>query len=233
MPGKSETRVLALWEAAAECLPLVRPLTLAAAGCPPHTDLADVSIGRRDAYLLTLRQQCFGSIFDCVVNCPGCGTELEMELSTADLIVDGGDRDRATVTVDGTDVEFRPITSRDLLAVAGRPAARRELIHRCIVAGGPCDADALSESALDQISAAMAALDPQADVCVEIDCVVCDHRWAAPFDIGTYLWSELDVHALRILHDVHDLASLYGWSEAEVLAVSPARRRRYLEMATP
>ena len=233
MPGTPETRVLALWEAAAECLPLVRPLTLAAAGGASDAEVADVSIGRRDAYLLTLRQECFGSTFDCVANCPDCGTELEMELSAADLTVDGGDRDRATVTVDGTDIEFRPITSRDLLAVAGRPAARRGLIHRCIVAGGPEDAGALSEPALDQISAAMAALDPQAGICVEIDCLVCDHRWAAPFDIGTYLWSELNVHALRILHDVHELASLYGWSEAEVLAVSPARRRRYLEMATP
>jgi hypothetical protein len=233
MQGSPEARVLALWEAAAECAPLLRTLTLAAAGGAPHSDVADLSIGHRDAYLLALRQECFGPTFACVVNCPECGAELEMELTAADLAVRGGDRDCATVTVDGADIEFRAVTSRDLLAVADRPAARRELIHRCITSAQPGDADSLSEPTLEALSAAMSALDPQADVDVEIDCAVCDHHWSAPFDIAGYLWSELHAHALRILRDVHELASLYGWSESDVLAVSPTRRRRYLEMATP
>ncbi|OBC00011.1 hypothetical protein A5784_20960 [Mycobacterium sp. 852013-50091_SCH5140682] len=229
MQGPPEARVLALWEAAADTSPLLRTLTLAAAGGAPSGGGADLSIGQRDGYLLAMRQECFGSTFACIVNCPECGAELELELTAADLAVRGGDRDRATLTVDGAVIEFRAITSRDLLAVAGRPAARRDLIHRCITAGG---AGPLPDSTLDQLSAAMAALDPQADVSVEIDCAVCEHRWAAPFDIAGYLWAELNTHALRILREVHELASLYGWSEAEVLAVSPARRRRYLEMAT-
>ncbi len=230
MSGPPETRVLALWEAAAGCVPLHRALTLATAGGAHHTDVADLSIGQRDGYLLALRHECFGPTFDCIVNCPECGAELEMELTVTDLAVPGDPADRATVTVDGVDIEFRAITSRDLLAVADRPAVRRDLIGRCITSGA---ADSLTESTLDRISAGMAALDPQAAICVEIDCAACDHRWAAPFDIATYLWAELNVHALRILRDVHELASLYGWSENEVLAVSPARRRRYLEMATP
>ena len=35
----------------------------------------------------------------------------------------------------------------------------------------------------------------------------------------------------RILREVHTLAAAYGWSEAEILALSPARRRVYLELA--
>ncbi len=233
MSDPSEARVLALWESAVDTSPLLRTLALAAAGGAPRERVADLSIGQRDAYLLALRQDCFGSALACVVDCPECGAELEMDLSLADVAVHGGDRDHTPVTADGTDIELRAVTSRDLLTVAGRPTARRELIHRCITAGGPGAAHSLSEAALDEISAAMAVLDPQADVCVDIDCAVCDHRWAAPFDIAGYLWSELHTHALRILRDVHELASLYGWSEAEVLAVSPSRRRRYLEMAAP
>jgi hypothetical protein len=41
----------------------------------------------------------------------------------------------------------------------------------------------------------------------------------------------METYARRLLYDVHALASAYGWSEDEVLAVSPARRRCYLEMA--
>jgi hypothetical protein len=34
------------------------------------------------------------------------------------------------------------------------------------------------------------------------------------------------------LREVHVLASANGWSEAEILALSPQRRQRYLEIVT-
>jgi len=34
----------------------------------------------------------------------------------------------------------------------------------------------------------------------------------------------------RLLVEVHALASAYGWSEQEILSLSDARRRLYLEM---
>jgi len=234
MPATTEARVLALWEAAADRPPLQRTLALAAAGGAQQSAVADLSIGARDRRLLAMRQECFGSTFACVLDCPGCGAELEMELSAADVMVPAADRDRATVHLGDTEIEFRAITSRDLLAVSpSSPAARRDLIARCITTSVPSETQTLSEPVLDEISAAMSALDPQADVYIEIDCAVCDHRWDAPFDIAGYLWSELNAEAFRILHDVHELAAIYGWSETDVLAISPARRRRYLEMAAP
>jgi hypothetical protein len=33
-----------------------------------------------------------------------------------------------------------------------------------------------------------------------------------------------------VLREVHILASAYGWREDDILAMSPARRRIYLEM---
>ena len=33
-----------------------------------------------------------------------------------------------------------------------------------------------------------------------------------------------------LLHEVHRLASAYGWSEAQILALSPARRAQYLAL---
>lgn len=233
MPATTEARILALWEAAADRSPLLRTLALAAAGAQ-QADVADLTIGARDRQLLALRQECFGSALACVLDCPECGAELEMELSASDVAARDVDHHRGTVHLGDTKIEFRAVTSRDLLAIAGSsPTARRDLIARCITTSLPEGTQSLPERVLDEISAALAALDPQADVHVEIDCAVCDHRWSAPFDIASYLWSELNAEAARILHDVHQLAMIYGWSETDVLAVSPARRRRYLELATP
>ncbi len=78
---------------------------------------------------------------------------------------------------------------------------------------------------------ALSTCDPQADVRIDLDCASCGHRWTSPFDIARYLWTELETHARRLLYDVHALATAYGWAEADVLAVSPARRRYYLELA--
>ena len=42
--------------------------------------------------------------------------------------------------------------------------------------------------------------------------------------------SEIDAWARTILYQVHLLASVYGWSESEILALSPWRRHLYLQM---
>jgi hypothetical protein len=233
MHSASEARVLALWEASAERPALTRTLLMAAAGGAQQGEVAELAIGQRDAHLLALRQQCFGSTFACVVDCPECGAELELELTADDVRAEPAVDDRGSVTAAGVDIEFRTITSRDLLAVTGLPDARAQLIQRCVTAArrGGADVTTLTDPMLAAVSAGLSALDPQAGVCVEIDCAVCGHLWAAPFDVAEYLWSELNAQALRTLRDVHDLATIYGWSEADVLAVSATRRRYYLDMA--
>ena len=234
MSSVSEARLLAIWEAAVDRPPLTRALVLAAAGGADPGAVADLSVGRRDGYLLALRENCFGELYPSVVMCPRCGEELEVELSAAEVHAASPGKDRGSVNAGGRGVEFRLITSRDLDEITGRPDARRDLIQRCLTSvGGGDPVGALDDSALDAVSAAMAGLDPQAAVCVDLTCAACGHGWAAPFDVAGYLWAELNAHAARILGDVHALATVYGWSEAEVLAVGPARRRYYLEMAAP
>ena len=61
-------------------------------------------------------------------------------------------------------------------------------------------------------------------------CPACGRFWQAAFDIASYLWSELDALAQRLLGEVHTLARAYGWREADVLSMSPWRRQFYLEM---
>jgi hypothetical protein len=237
MTTLSEAEVLAIWEAAADRSPPSRALTLAVAGGADPTDVTDVGIGMRDGYLIALREACFGCTYSCVVDCPGCGAELEAELSDADVRVAPAPDGTGAFSVEGIDVEFRLPSTADIIAVTDAPEARRALIARCVTTLGADDEDSVSDTAvltdpmLDAVSAAMAARDPQAAVEVDLDCAACGHQWAAPFDIAGYLWAEMTAAAARIMRDVHGLASAYGWSEAEVLSVSPARRRQYLELA--
>ena len=83
------------------------------------------------------------------------------------------------------------------------------------------------------IAQRLAEADPQADVQLAMACPKCQHAWKTPLDIVSYFWSEIDAWAARLLHEIHTLASAYGWREAEVLALSPWRRRAYLELIEP
>ncbi len=49
------------------------------------------------------------------------------------------------------------------------------------------------------------------------------------FDVGGFLWEEIDVRARRLLDEVHALARSYCWSERQILELSETRRRAYLE----
>ncbi|WP_410670167.1 hypothetical protein [Amycolatopsis sp. cmx-4-68] len=237
MGALTEAGLLAVWEAGLAGDAVRRALVLAAAGGADAASAADLSVGRREAFVLALRERSFGTTFPCAVTCPSCGEELELELTTDDVRA-AGPGDGRQVRLDGFEIGFRLITSRDLLAVrdgrADVPATRRNLLGRVVTTatreGRKVTVDELPERVLDALAAELSAQDPQADVLLDLDCANCGHEWASPFDVTTHLWAELDAYARRLLHDVHVLAGAYGWSEDDVLAVSPARRQCYLEL---
>ncbi|MFF1676937.1 hypothetical protein ACFVYG_12980 [Streptomyces sp. NPDC058256] len=98
------------------------------------------------------------------------------------------------------------------------------------VPGGGALVDVLPPSVQRRIAEAAEAADPAADVTLNINCPECGTATRAELDIASYLWTELDAWARDLLLDVHLLATAYGWSEPEILALSPLRRRYYLEL---
>ncbi|GHJ35085.1 hypothetical protein [Streptomyces sp. TS71-3] len=122
--------------------------------------------------------------------------------------------------------------------VSPTAVARRVLLERCLVSavrdGAPVDARraaGLLPSAVQRaLAEAAERADPGADVTFGIACPECGEVTRAELDIASYLWSELDAWARDLLLDVHLLASAYGWSEPQILALSPLRRRYYLEL---
>ena len=93
------------------------------------------------------------------------------------------------------------------------------------------DADELPMEVQERMAERAAEADPRADIRLNLPCPECGTQTKAVLDIGSALCQELDAWARGILRDVYLLASSCGWSEAEVLAMSPLRRRYYLELA--
>lgn len=233
--------LLGVWEAGEDRHPLDRALILLAAACPELTwdELAALSIGQRDARLLTLRELTSGPMLNGFVECTRCAERLEFDVALSDLIVAAEPEEEAReLLIDGLALRFRLPDSRDLAAVVGSrdpAAARGLLVRRCVLQasrdGEPVAASELPAEATTGLARRMAECDPQAEVLLDLRCPTCDHAWQALFDIVTFFWAELAARAKRLLREVHTLARAYGWREADILGMSARRRQYYLEMA--
>src|SRR5439155_2569345 len=209
--------------------------------CPnvPPEEIDRLSAGEHDARLLTLRERLFGPTLMAVVTCAGCGEQLELALRTEDIRVPPrpATSDAEEIEVAGFGVSFRLPAVRDIArATTTRDvsAFRREVLARCVLDvrkdGMPATHDDLPAEVVTAIAERMEELDPQANVEIGISCPRCDRRWSAALDVALFVWAELDAWARRLLHDVHRLAAAHGWSEHDVLAMSPLRRSLYLDM---
>jgi hypothetical protein len=232
--------LLSVWDRGRLQPPVQRALTLLAAACPetPPDSLAELPIGARDGRLLALREGTFGPRLAALARCPACGQRLDLTFAVADVRAPGPPSDgELRLTAAGHDLCFRLPTSRDLLAAAGSdgvPAVRQRLLERCLIearqGGAARTADGLPPQVVTAVVEHMARADPQADVRLAVTCPACGQAWEEAFDIVSYFWAEIDAWALRLLRDVHTLASAYGWREADILALSAWRRQCYLEM---
>ncbi|HEV7858539.1 MAG TPA: hypothetical protein VGO91_07905 [Pyrinomonadaceae bacterium] len=243
MYALSASELLEAWERGLGQQPIERALTLLAAACPdtPTDALARLSIGQRDAHLLSIREWLFGPTLVSLVNCPNCGDRLELNFNVADIRVplEGQPPASMSLSVAGYEVQFRHPNSLDLSAVTrGQDVlnGRRLLLERCLLHVALDEEaktiDELPSEVIESVVEQMAQADPQADVQLALSCPQCKHQWRAAFDILSFFWSELNVWATRILREVHTLASAYGWCEADILAMSPWRRQMYLEMVS-
>ncbi|SEP95800.1 hypothetical protein SAMN04487983_1002272 [Streptomyces sp. yr375] len=240
MPRRlTEANVLEVWEGGLGGTPAARSLLLASVAAPPGQDVADLPLSAVNALLLELRRGAFGDALPCAADCPQCGDSLDVTVGAEELrpCAVGSDAGAgpspatATLTTDGMTVTYRALTGRDVRAVdATTPRARRSLLRRCVVHVSPPPVDDdLSEEVLEQVARLLPELDPGADTVLVLNCPQCAHRWEAALDIGDHLWTEVSGYARKLLHEVHSLARAYGWSEADVLSISPARRQFYLE----
>jgi len=141
MQNLSSHTIVHLWETGQRQHTLKRMLTLLTAALPgvPHSDLLNLSVGQRDAYLLMLRERSFGSQFAGFAECPHCQERLECQFTIADIWsgaapVASLGQERPLQIEDYT-VQVRLPTQTDLLAISGSRSVevgRIQLLQRCV-----------------------------------------------------------------------------------------------------
>jgi hypothetical protein len=238
----SASDLLRVWEGGQGKDAIERALMILGAALPAMSrdELAALSIGERDACLLTLREATLGPALSCYVRCPECSEQLEFGTTVGEIrVLPALQRvpHVHTLRADGFELRFRLLTSRDLAFLAGQrdvSAARWTLLRQCVLHAARGEEEVPVHDLPDPVVAVLAAemveRDPQAEVVFGLDCPACNHAWSARFDVVSFFWTELSALARRLLGEVHTLARAYGWREGDILAMSSARRRAYLEM---
>jgi hypothetical protein len=223
-------QLLDLWDAGARAAPCDRAQMLLQFAWPDAT-VAQWPMGFMNARLLELRSALFGAAWDCVADCPACMQVAEVRLDTAAMVAaapNGGATPQpawhAVDTNNGT-TQFRLPVLGDLTTWTS--GAR--LLH-AIVAAPDRQAVDVAPATRVEIERQLLRLDPLAAIDIVMDCPACGHRWREAAEVTGMLWAELSVLARHLLGDVARLAAVFGWSEPQILALSPVRRQHYLDM---
>jgi hypothetical protein len=228
----SSTELVAVWERGQSLHPVDRGLLLLGAALPevPYASLADWPVGRRTGALAEWLCVSCGPRLEGWTTCEQCGEKLEFDLDARTLLAAEPTDLDARVEIAGH--AFRLPSSRDLALLAreeGSDDAVRRLLEACRLDHD--DMLALTEDEIEELGERLALADPLAETRLKLSCPECAAEWEDTLDVTAFAWAEVESRARRLLLEVHLLASAYGWSEADVFAVSEPRRAFYLEAA--
>ena len=218
----SAADVLTAWESASGLPPARRTAVLLCAfgGAADVQSALDQDVGTAAALLLATHAAAFGPTIDVVSACPACGATLE-----AHVVVPPGEDRPTTAHVNGFDVRLP--TLRELDEVHGRPDAGVQLRRRCVTRSVRTSDVDTSDAELDSVVDALAGA---AAWHGEVECPECAASFDTRFDPSILLWDRVRSEAPRLLDEVAALASAFGWTESEILALSDARRGAYLAL---
>nr|WP_294510108.1 hypothetical protein [uncultured Rhodopila sp.] len=223
MRSPGDAALLDIWEQGQARGPVARTKLLLGAALPELDDAerAALAVSAADIALLRLRGAIFGGRLPAETTCPACAEVLEFELDAAALIHGIAKREP---DAPGGECDFREPAIGDLEAIAGiadPDAAMHRLASLCRRAP-----DASPNGAeIERID----ALYGQTAIRLRLDCAACGNTWHEVFDVAAYLWQEVARRAGALLDEIHILAAAYGWSEAQILALSETRRTAYLQ----
>ncbi|GAA2623965.1 T4 family baseplate hub assembly chaperone [Paractinoplanes durhamensis] len=212
----------------------------------PPAVVRELLVGDREWLLLQLRRATFGDLVrgDLMCPWPSCGKRVTLEFSAGDVPVRTAPDPRPwyELPLPGSSVvRFRLPTGGDAeelgpLAVRDPGSAATLLLARCIGRIGEV-ADPGPEVVADlpaddrwRIESEMERLAPAVDREVDTPCPECGRTFTVTFDIHQYVFGELRTNVSTLYREVHQLASHYHWSEAEIMGMPRDRRETYLDV---
>jgi hypothetical protein len=238
----SAAELLDIWELGESQHPIDRAITLLSvtyAGKKAE-ELAYLNIGQRDALLFSLRRRMLGPKMEAFSECPSCKAQLEFSINIDNLLsaYSIAENTEQSTRLDDYNIRFRLPNSLDIAeCINANPVDEtRFMLQRCILKLRRGKKDVPLEEVPDAITSSLisrlAEWDPMSEVNISLSCSACGHQWTMLLDIFSFFWSELEEQAKQLLSQVHVLACSYGWREADILSMTPWRRRHYIEKVT-
>jgi hypothetical protein len=193
----------------------------------PHTDV--------DVLVLLARQTVFGDLVRATVRCPlpECGVSISVGFSTERYLDHHRPRPAAGVLSDDragwfrlatAPVRFRIPDAADIVAATTAPRPDQALLGRC------AEPARISGPLRRRVERAMSRLAPSLVGDLAGQCPDCRAAVTMRFDPISFCLTELSHQAASVFEDVHLIASVYHWTEAQILALPRRRRTRYSEL---
>ena len=159
-----------------------------------------------------------------------CGEPFEFALSLRALLESPHDAACIEAPLDGDRrVRLRRATGDDLrqwrvLTLDSRAQATRTMLDSLLLEGEVRVED------VPRLARTLAECDPLVALSVLCPCPACGADNDIPIDLEAVALARLERHRRALLQEIHALASRYGWTEAEILALPRARRAHYMAL---
>ena len=204
-----------------------------------------MTVGDRIAALLTLVAFEVGSELTVALQCshPSCGKQFEAVLDIQRLLDAHRDAMKTppgVVTVDSVDHVFRRPTGHDQhrwsgLDYSSTDVVQREVLSTLLVEPGVVDQSTLFKGSLDiveldEIEQGLQQVDPLVSLELELECPFCGTVAMYVVDLQAACLNRLERMQRALLRTIHQLATHYHWTEAEIMAIPPRRRAKYLAL---
>jgi hypothetical protein len=196
-----------------------------------RNELALLPLGERNAMLLDLHAALFGPRMEGFAICPECTAELEVT-SDPRALAQALRFELAEPSQEIAGYRMRPVNSLDLMAsshTASEEEARPILLARSL--GLEAHEVAQLGESLSALVEQFERMNASAEIRLRLHCAVCRNEPVLDLDVAAFLLRKVAVAARRLMMEIHELASAYGWSEAAITSMTAARRAAYLEIA--
>jgi len=202
-----------------------------------------IEVGKRIEALLVVTALSGGQRVDIHLRCANsaCQEPMEVELSVDELQElqrTAEAEGRPAAAIGGERILFRRPTGTDQAAwrrnrYADEPSAARAMAESLVVEEFRLEFRRLAarDGVWETVDRAMREGDPLVDFSMRVNCPVCGGQESYRVDLANHvIIGRLRGIQQNLAEMVHRLASRYHWSEAEIFAVAPWRRERYLAL---
>lgn len=184
----------------------------------------DPDLAAWESCLLDLRRALSGPRISAELTCPDCGEGVALIFGIDDL-----PRQAPKVCETVAGVALRPLHLADLVAIENEPGNRlQKLLMRLSGQTAKWAQSVLSGPEGAEASLALERCALGLDLQLGTHCTQCSAEIVSPFDVQGFVMAERTGTARRLLDEVHQIARVYHWSEADILSLPRDRRLAYL-----